>query len=365
MSNISKGRLVFDATVASASDNVGAYVTASDGTLITHTGGALDVNIGSVVDLDIRDLDATQDNVAISDGTDTLAINGDGSLNAVVSATDLDIRDLANTQDSVAIGDETNIIDLQALDSAFGATAQTFPISGVRRDADTSPVSADGDAHPFVFDADGQLKVRANVVASVEPSDAEYAEDSAHTSGDVGLHMLSVRQDTLAASTSADGDYASLKVDSLGRLYTAAQVSGDVADDAADSGNPMKVGSRADDAATALSAVADGDRADMLSDLYRRIYVNDSPNIGSQATDQDVTTTASELAASPLAGRRRIMIQNLGARAVYIGEDNTVTTATGLEVAAGATLTLEAGPAVDFWAIAASGTQDVRIYEIA
>lgn len=35
-------------------------------------------------DLDIRNLSATQDNVAISDGTDTLAINTDGSINVVV-----------------------------------------------------------------------------------------------------------------------------------------------------------------------------------------------------------------------------------------------------------------------------------------
>lgn len=46
-----------------------------------------------------------------------------------------------------------------------------------------------------------------------------YAEDAAATSGDAGVQVLAVRQDTLASSTSADGDYASLKEDSLGRLY--------------------------------------------------------------------------------------------------------------------------------------------------
>ena len=56
----------------------------------------------SATDLDIRDLSASQDNVAISDGTDTLAVNADGSINSVVSATDLDIRDLSAASDSVA-----------------------------------------------------------------------------------------------------------------------------------------------------------------------------------------------------------------------------------------------------------------------
>jgi len=98
-------RLIFDTTDAAsiaASANVGAYLRASDGTLLTHTGGALNVSFSTVTDLDIRDLDASQDNVAISDGTDTLAINNDGSINVVATATDLDIRDLDAAQDSVA-----------------------------------------------------------------------------------------------------------------------------------------------------------------------------------------------------------------------------------------------------------------------
>lgn len=40
----------------------------------------------SATDLDIRDLSAAQDNVAISDGTDTLAINADGSINVIAQS---------------------------------------------------------------------------------------------------------------------------------------------------------------------------------------------------------------------------------------------------------------------------------------
>lgn len=81
---------------------------------ISDAGGSLTVD-GSVTvsatDLDIRDLSAAQDNVAISDGTDTLAVNADGSINSVVSATDLDIRDLSASTDSVAanIRDEAGV----------------------------------------------------------------------------------------------------------------------------------------------------------------------------------------------------------------------------------------------------------------
>jgi hypothetical protein len=103
-------------------------------------------------------------------------------------------------------------------DSAHASGDAGIFIMGVRNDADSSLVSDDGDYAPFQLDADGRLKVAT--VVSVEPSDAEFAEDSAHTSGDVGLHILAVRQDTLAASTSDDGDYADFKVNELGELYS-------------------------------------------------------------------------------------------------------------------------------------------------
>lgn len=68
----------------------------------------------TATDLDIRDLDAAQDNVAISDGTDTLAVNADGSINSVVTATNLDIRDLTHVSDSVKVGDGTDFLAVNA-----------------------------------------------------------------------------------------------------------------------------------------------------------------------------------------------------------------------------------------------------------
>lgn len=43
MSRITKNQLTFDPTDSDNTDNVGAYVRSSDGTLITSTGTALDV----------------------------------------------------------------------------------------------------------------------------------------------------------------------------------------------------------------------------------------------------------------------------------------------------------------------------------
>lgn len=78
--------------------------------------GSINVNADiTATDLDIRDLSAAQDNVAISDGTDTLAINADGSINATVSATNLDIRDLAFATDKVDVSGSEVSLDATTL----------------------------------------------------------------------------------------------------------------------------------------------------------------------------------------------------------------------------------------------------------
>lgn len=69
---------------------------------------------------------------------------------------------------------------------------------------------------PFTLNAAGELPVSATVDFA-----GDYAEDSPHVSGDVGLFSLLVRQDTLASSTSADGDYGAFKSNATGELYVA------------------------------------------------------------------------------------------------------------------------------------------------
>lgn len=129
-----KDHLIFDTTNATTiadSDSVGAFLRASDGTLLTHTdiGGkkALDVNVASGINVEV-DLSHVDDSVALGDGTnlftsttvgadiglDVYLINSsiavtqsgtwtiDSITNTVtVQATDLDIRDLTAASDSV------------------------------------------------------------------------------------------------------------------------------------------------------------------------------------------------------------------------------------------------------------------------
>lgn len=94
-----KTQLVFDVAAPLEGDKVGAHVLSADGTAITSTGTSLDVNVTSAINVSVSH---TDDSIKIGDGTDFLAINNDGSINAVVTATDLDIRNLSSGQDSVA-----------------------------------------------------------------------------------------------------------------------------------------------------------------------------------------------------------------------------------------------------------------------
>jgi len=85
--NIADGgnSITVDGTVAATQSgtwNIGTVASITADVNIADGGNSITVD---AVQLDIDDLSATSDNVAISDGTDTLAVNGDGSINVVVS----------------------------------------------------------------------------------------------------------------------------------------------------------------------------------------------------------------------------------------------------------------------------------------
>jgi hypothetical protein len=61
--------------------------------------------------------------------------------------------------------------------------------------------------------------ITTGVVPGVGATDLGKAEDAAHTSGNVGVMALGVRQDTAASLAGTDGDYVPFIVDSTGRLH--------------------------------------------------------------------------------------------------------------------------------------------------
>jgi len=67
---------------------------------------------------------------------------------------------------------------------------------------------------PVVLASDGTL------IPGTSASALGKAEDAAHTSGDVGVMALTVRQNTAAALSGTDADYQPLISDTSGRLHT-------------------------------------------------------------------------------------------------------------------------------------------------
>lgn len=227
---LSKEKLVFDPSAVADGDAVGAFVRSADGTLITHT------TVGTKQALDVNVANA----IRITDGTNNLAINPDGSINVDVSLT----------------------------------------------------------------------------------TGAEKAEDSAHANGDIGQFILAVRQDTLASSVSANGDYAALKVNDVGALWV--QI--------ANSSLPVT-------------------QSGMTNALVSQV------NVG---------VTAAPLLATPLSQRKRILIQNVSSnRTAYLGHNGSVTASNGIRLSPGAAIELDVAPAVNLHAIASAAGCDLRIMELA
>lgn len=194
-------------------------------------------------------------------------------------------------------------------------------------------------------------------------------------SDQVGAHLIAGGTALTATGTSLDVNITNASIaisttdlDIRDLVYTQdsvlAHINELVADDAADSFGSLKVGSRAMATLSAVSAT--NDRADLISDMYRRIYVNSSPNIAANLLKPTVSDIASQADATPLAGRKKVLVQNLSDKSIYLGVDNTVTVLTGIEIPKKGDFDTEWGENIEMWLISAAGiTSNVRILEMA
>jgi len=193
-----------------------------------------------------------------------------------------------------------------------------------------------------------------------------FEEDTAHTDGDRGQFILAVRNDVEGTLVDADGDYAPLQVDDEGRLRIIGDldVTSAVADDAPDTENPLKVGSRSRFGAV-LPAISDtNDKADLISDEFRRLWINDAAVVGITSGNVSVDNTGSlPLPAVALNGRRRIVVQNRSDDSIFVGPSG-VSSAIGVEVSRDSNITLEVSEEVIVHAIGTVvAAQDVRVLE--
>lgn len=78
-----------------------------------------------------------------------------------------------------------------------------------------------------------------------------------------------------------------------------------------------------------------------------------------------VTNSATQIAASPLTGRKKIIIQNVGSNDIFVKDANTVSAAVDGKIAKGASFEMELGASATIYGITASGSADVRVWEFA
>jgi hypothetical protein len=257
-------------------------------------------------------------------------------------------------------------------------------------------IDTNGNWVPFTLNASGELPVSATVDFA-----GDYSEDAPHTDGDTGLFTLLVRQDTLAESTSNDGDYGAFKSNNLGELYvfdttthsqlttansslsTIVTNTGNTASNTSTISSTLSALSKAEDAAHSSgdqgiqalgvrkdsqgSNAADGDYTSLLTWSEGSLKVVDIANGSILQQQIAVATTATKLPTTPLANRKTLMIQNAGSASIWVGSATVTNTGatTGIEVPKASFMELEVGPAVDVYGVVASGTQNANILQMA
>ncbi len=110
----------------------------------------------------------------------------------------------------------------QYIEDNASVGGETMTLAGVvREDAPAGSTSANGDYTYLKSDSIGRLWVNCGTGCS---GGTQYVEDVASAGGETMTLTGAIRQDTIASTTSADGDFANLKVNNIGRLYTSATV---------------------------------------------------------------------------------------------------------------------------------------------
>ena len=120
----------------------------------------------------------------------TLAASGAGAVSAGVQRVTL-------------ASDDPAVTALQVLDNAISGTEMQVDVVA---------------ALPAGNNNIGDVDV-ASVVAGTGATNLGKAEDAVHSTGDTGVYVLAVRDDTLGAHSGTDGDYESLHTDAAGALW--------------------------------------------------------------------------------------------------------------------------------------------------
>lgn len=249
--------------------------------------------------------------------TSALALEAGGNLAA--AATSLGVLD--NSVDGNYLNVNLNVAGTDVAANAGVLTAQTLRVTIATDDevnnllgtidADTSSLAGCVGGTEFQVDVVASLPAGTNAIGKL-------AANSGVDIGDVDILSVPAPLSTTGGGTEATALRVTIATDSTGVLsiddnggaitvdgtVTASGVTGSVADDAADSGNPVKIGARARAFdGTDPGSVSEDDRVDLISDLNRRLYVNPvHPMRWTVSENSASAETNNELKAAPGAG---------------------------------------------------------------
>jgi len=220
---------------------------------------------------------------------------------------------------------------------------------------------------------------------------SEYAEDSAHTSGDLGSFGLGIRVDDLAAVPAGllagtEGDYQGFILAASGGLFvegngfdirSLSSVSDSVS--IADGGNSITVDAIDLDirdltaASDSVQAWAHDGTGTAIGSTAGALDVNiasgdiddDLANVAIENTSTAVSTTAVDVVATSLANRKHLLIANLGNKGLFFGK-NGVTTANGFPIYPREKMSARIGAAIVPQIIGEAGAsgEDLRVMEL-
>jgi hypothetical protein len=211
-----------DVAVTGAVSIVGTTTVSGSGTFTVGDGGStlsIDDN-GSSISVDAPVADPVY--VRLSDGAtaiSTLPVSlASVPSHAVTNAGTFAVQ--AAQSGTWNVGTLATITNPVAVTGTFYQATQPVSIAAsvpVTDNSGSLTVDAPVATPVFVRLSDGSNAI-ATLPVSLASEPGNFAEDAAHTTGDIGRHVLAVRNDSGVPTVSADGDYVSLQTDEHGAL---------------------------------------------------------------------------------------------------------------------------------------------------
>jgi len=120
---------------------------------------------------------------------------------------------------NVKIGDATSQVSVIPTINSLKTDISSYGGTAVGLANPIHVLLTDGVKTAGIVSTYGSLKTDLTSIAGIVVKNFVFAEDSVHVSGDGGVHILTVRDDSPVAKAGTDGDYQSLTTDSVGALW--------------------------------------------------------------------------------------------------------------------------------------------------